>query len=107
MNGLAVKREDAVLAVVDFQVKMLAAIYGRDKLEDLTARLIKGCRILGVPILVTQQYTKGLGPTSEKIAEALTGEIPEVLPATSFTPIEKTTFSAMKEPVFARALHPA
>ena len=104
MNGLTVKREDAVLAVIDFQVNMLAAIYGKDKIEDLSARFIKGCRILGVPILVTQQYTKGLGPTTEKITEALTCEIPEVLPAADFRSIEKTTFSAMKEPAFAQAL---
>ena len=104
MNGLAIKREDAVLVVIDFQVNMMAAIYGREKVEEMTSRLIKGCRILEVPILVTQQYTKGLGPTTEKIAEALKGEMPGVLPETTFLPLEKTTFSCIQEPSFAKAL---
>jgi len=94
MNGLNIDREDAVLVVIDFQEKMLPMIYEKEKLLDCTGRLIKGCRTLGVPILVTQQYTKGLGATVTEIAGALE----------NFTPFEKTTFSAMKEPDFVEAL---
>ena len=94
MNGLNIKRDDAVLVAIDFQEKLLPQIYEKEKLEEAAARLIKGCRVVGVPILVTQQYTRGLGPTSEIVSEALG----------SFTPIEKTTFSAMKEPAFVKAL---
>jgi len=104
MKGWTIKREDAILVCIDFQEKLLAGIYGREKFEECASRLIKGCRMLGIPILVTQQYTKGLGPTSEKITRALVEAIPEVLPEASFTPFEKTTFSAMKEPSFAEAI---
>jgi len=94
MRGLSINRNDAVLVVIDLQDKMLLHIYESEALEEATARLIKGCRILGAPVLITQHYTKGLGHTTEKIAEALS----------DFTPIEKTTFSAMKEPEFVKAL---
>jgi nicotinamidase-related amidase len=104
MRGLTIKREDAVLVVIDFQEKLLANIYGREQFEESASRLIRGCRMLGIPILVTQQYTKGLGPTSEKITKALTEEMPGILPESSFTLLEKTTFSAMKEPSFASAI---
>ena len=104
MSTLTIKKEDAVLIAIDFQEKLMQGMQGKDQLEEFMARLVKGCRVLGVPILVTQQYTKGLGPTTEKITEALTCEISETLPAADFTPIEKTTFSAMKESDFVKAL---
>jgi len=94
MNGLNIDRGDSVLVVIDFQEKLLPMIYEKEKLLEKASRLIRGCRTLDVPILVTQQYTKGLGATVPEIAEALG----------SFTPFEKTTFSAMKEPSFAEAL---
>jgi len=104
MSELLIRKEDAVLVAVDFQEKLLPGIYGKEELEEFMSRLIKGCRILGVPIMATQQYTKGLGATTEKIVRALTEAIPGTLPETSFTPFEKTTFSAMRNADFARAL---
>ena len=104
MNTLTIKREDAILVAIDFQEKLMTGMQDKEKLQETMARLIKGCRIFGVPIIVTQQYTKGLGPTTEKIATALTEEISETLPAQDLTPVEKTTFSAMKEPAFVKAL---
>jgi len=94
MNGLNICREDSVLVVIDFQEKLLPQIYEREAILEATSRLIKGCRALSVPIIVTQQYSKGLGPTVPKIAEALS----------DFTPVEKTTFSAMREPLFEKVL---
>ena len=77
------RKEEAVLVVVDLQEKLQPAMYDRDYVEDRASRVIRGCRELGVPIIVTQQYTRGLGETVPVIAEAL-GE---------FTPIDKVTFS--------------
>jgi len=104
MNRLIIDRGDAVLVAIDFQEKLLPGVCGRDKLEEAMSRLIRGCRVLGVPVLVTQQYTRGLGATTEKIAKALTEEIPGATSEACFSPIEKTTFSAMREPSFAKAL---
>ena len=94
MRGLSIKREDAVIVAIDFQEKLLANIFENDKIVEAMTRLVKGCKALNVPILVTQQYTKGIGPTTQKLTEAL-GD---------FEHIEKTTFSAMKEPSFVKAL---
>ena len=51
------KKNDAILVVIDFQEKLMPAMYDRDDVEDKTARLIRGCKELGVPVSVTQQYT--------------------------------------------------
>lgn len=89
-----IDRNDAVLAAIDFQTKLMPAMADREKLEEAAVKLIKGLGVLKVPAIVTQQYTKGLGPTVSPIAEAL-GD---------YEPIEKTTFSAMEEPDFVKAL---
>ena len=89
------KVEDTCLVVIDFQERLMPAISGKEELLKRSAALIKGMKLLDVPILVTQQYTKGLGPTVLQIAEAL-GD---------FEPIEKITFSCMAEKSFWQNLH--
>jgi nicotinamidase-related amidase len=98
------RKEDAVLGGIDFQERLMPAMKGSEELESASVRLIKGCRVLGVPVLVTQQYTKGLGPTVAAITAALTEPIGEGAGAEEFLHIEKTSFSAMGEPAFVEAL---
>lgn len=87
-------KDDSLLVLIDFQERLMPAMNDREDLEENTIKLVKGCKVLGVPQLVTQQYTKGLGPTVFGIDEAL-GE---------YECIEKTSFSAMGEPDFVDAL---
>ena len=101
---LKLKKEDAVLVGIDFQERLMPAMKNGDEVEAAAVKLVKGCRILGVPIIMTQQYTKGLGPTVSDIAEALTEPVGEEGSAAEFQPVEKTSFSAMGEPAFVEAL---
>lgn len=101
---LKLKKEDAVLVGIDFQERLMPAMKNGDEVEAAAIKLVKGCRILGVPVIMTQQYTKGLGPTVPDLAEALTEPIGEEMVAAEFQPVEKTSFSAMGEPVFVEAL---
>lgn len=84
------KLDDVVLLVIDFQERLLPHIHHHQAIAPRAAMLIAACRQLEVPVLVTEQYRKGLGPTVPMIAEAL-GEAAE--------PIEKLKFSAAVEPV--------
>ncbi len=95
MMNLKIQKEDAVLVVIDFQEKLMPAMKNSQELECKMVKLIKGCIVLDVPIITTQQYTKGLGETIETIKAAM-GE--------NFLPIEKTSFSAMGEPNFVEVL---
>ena len=74
--------------VVDIQERLFPHIYENEALAKRCAMLIKGLKVLDVPMIVTQQYTKGLGPTIAPIAEAL-GD---------FNPVEKIAFSACSSP---------
>ncbi len=88
------EKDDTICVIIDFQEKILPAMHEAKTVEDYVIRLIKGMNALGIPMVVTQQYTKGLGATVPQIAEAIG----------AFTPIDKTTFSCMDEPVFAETL---
>ncbi len=85
----------AVLVVVDYQEKMMAAIHDRAGVLARAERLVRGVELLDLPILVTEQYPRGLGATEPQLAAAL-GE--------RYRPIEKTTLSIMGEPAFCSAL---
>lgn len=101
---LRLKKEDAVLVGIDFQERLMPAMKNNAELESTAVKLVKGCRILGVPVVFTQQYTKGLGPTVTALAEALTEPLGEGVGSAEFQPVEKTSFSAMGEQVFVDAL---
>lgn len=84
--------EHAALLVVDIQERLAAAMPA-EKLKRVVLRTlaaVDGARALGLPIIVTEQYPKGLGPTLKPIS-ARVGE--------GFSPIEKLEFSAFVEPV--------
>lgn len=101
---LRLRKEDTVLVGIDFQERLMPAMKNNEELEEIAVKLAKGCRILGVPAIMTQQYTKGLGATIPSITAALTEPIGEEIPAAEFEPVEKTSFSAMGEPAFVEKL---
>jgi len=103
-NILRLKKEDAVLVGIDFQERLMPAMKNNEELEAAAVKLVKGCRVLEVPVIMTQQYTQGLGPTIPAIAAALTEPMGEEIDSAEFQPVEKTSFSAMGEPVFVEIL---
>jgi nicotinamidase-related amidase len=88
----------SVLVVVDVQARLASAMpqASMDRLVANTLVLLETARLLGVPVIATEQYPKGLGPTVDPIAERLR--------AMGVEPIDKLTFDACAEPRVARAL---
>jgi nicotinamidase-related amidase len=68
-------RDDSALLVVDMQAKLLPLIPGHQRLIWNVRRLIDGAKILNVATAATEQYPKGLGPTTPELASLL-GTIP-------------------------------
>jgi len=77
-------RDRAALVVVDVQEGFRPVIDDFTELARQAAILAQGAQIMGLPVVVTEQYPKGLGPTVPEIAEHLDG----------VEPIAKTVFSA-------------
>src|SRR5258708_3308646 len=71
-------RGDSALLVVDVQDKLIGLIAGHERIVWNIRRLIDGAKILGVATAATEQYPKGLGPTTEVLRQRL-GEIPAKL----------------------------
>lgn len=63
--------ENSVLVVIDVQDKLLAKMPGAAALVRNTAFLVDAARLLGVPVMATEQYPKGLGPTTADVARRL------------------------------------
>ncbi|MDF2655962.1 MAG: isochorismatase hydrolase [Bacillota bacterium] len=101
---LKLRKEDTVFVGIDFQERLMPAMKDNEELEETAVKLVKGCRILGVPAVFTQQYTKGLGPTVPAVAAAWTESLGEGSSEAELVAIEKTSFSAMGEPVFVETL---
>ncbi|NIV72833.1 isochorismatase family protein [Candidatus Saccharibacteria bacterium] len=91
---MRIPKDDSVAVVVDVQERMFPHIRDKERIAQNMVKMIKGLQILEVPILVTQQYTKGLGETIPEIAEAL-GD---------FTPLEKLAFSCIGDSDFTERL---
>ncbi|MDX1948138.1 MAG: isochorismatase family protein [Pirellulaceae bacterium] len=64
-------RDDSALLVVDVQAKLLPLVPGGERLVWNIRRLIDAARILGLPVLATEQYPQGLGPTTAVLAQRL------------------------------------
>lgn len=89
-----IEREKAVLAVIDFQDKLLLKISVAEAIMARTVKLIRFAKGLPIPILWTEQYRNGLGPTNPSIADELIG----------VSPLEKMSFSCMGDTAIADAL---
>jgi len=75
------KIEDTVLLLVDVQEKLFRVTDDKETLLSNLQKLVKGCRLLGVPVIVTEQNPAGLGPTLPE----LTALIPDAEKITKFS----------------------
>jgi nicotinamidase-related amidase len=82
------------LLVVDIQEKLLPAIHRREEVVRNTQLLIRLAGVLEIPIVLSTQYVRGLGPTAPELAELLTG----------VAPIDKTSFGCFGSDEFRSAL---
>ena len=87
MSTQRLTRDDTAVLLVDMQERLAAAM-DPEALERVVRRcaaLVEGARALGLPLVVTEQYPRGLGPTLPSLQEKL-GEV---------RPVEKLRFSAL------------
>lgn len=70
-NMTRLDRKNSLLVVIDVQEKLAALIDEQEAMQKNIERLIGGCHLLGVPAIVTEQYPKGLGSTTERLQSSL------------------------------------
>jgi nicotinamidase-related amidase len=84
---------EAILVVVDVQEKFMPVLFEPQRLVSACQLLIGGAKILGLPILVTEQLPEKLGPTVNELREVL---------GSDYRPIIKAEFSAFANESFRR-----
>ncbi len=82
------------LVIIDMQVKLAPAmqVEAMQIVLKNAGILVQAAQLLQVPIIITEQYPQGLGETMSELTQYLS----------QIKPIEKTVFSACKEPKFAQ-----
>jgi len=86
---MRITKENTAALIVDIQERLVPAMFEKETLIKNCTILIEGLCALNIPMVVTQQYTKGLGETAD--------EIKAVIPDFAF--IEKRDFSCCDEQV--------
>lgn len=96
LRGMSFDNTFAVM--IDLQERLLPAMRKADKLERNAAKLLRSLDRIGVPIIATEQYAKGLGRTTETLMKAA---------GRSVRYIDKVSFDAFGEKSFESAIRQA
>lgn len=78
---------DSLIILIDIQEKLVASLE-KDTIVSKAAKLVNAAKALNIPILVSEQYPKGLGETMPLIKSNLPNNTDIV---------EKTSFSLLRE----------
>ena len=87
-------REESILVVIDVQGNLAQQMHKKEMLFDSLAKMIRGARVLDIPIIWVEQNPKGLGETISSIASLLV-DSPKV---------SKSTFSCVGDEEFLKLL---
>jgi len=80
---MRISKENTIGLIIDIQERLFPVMHEKEAFLKNSEMLIQGLNALNIPLIATQQYTRGLGETLSEI----TSLIPD------FTFIEKTDFS--------------
>jgi len=91
------EKDSAAIVVVDIQERLMAAMKQAKKVYRNTRIVLEAGKVLGLPVLATEQYPRGLGHTVDEVSKCLS----------PYEPIEKITFSCCGEGSFMDAVKAA
>ena len=81
-----IARENTQAMIIDVQERLTPYIYDHENIVKKTVTIIKGLQALGIPIMLNEQYKKGLGDSLPELRDVLEGD--------NAKRFEKVTFSA-------------
>ena len=91
---MVLNAQQSTLLVVDIQTALLPVMAESDRVVSGSAILLRAAQRLGVPVVVSEQYPRGLGPTIHELAALFSPE--DVL--------EKLHFSCADDPIISARL---
>ncbi len=94
MDKFHLNARETLLVIIDIQERLAAAMAEKDRVVANALHLIELAKLHHIPILLTEQFPRGLGPTLKEIKESL--------PA--YEPFEKVSFNCCREEGFPTLL---
>lgn len=91
---MRILKDKTIAIVVDIQERLFPHIHEYEQLKNNTEILVDGLKVLKIPMMVTEQYKKGLGETIESIANKVKDN----------PTFEKTAFSCCDDAPFSQKL---
>jgi len=91
----------SILVVIDLQGKLVHMVHRPAMVLEATRRLLRLADLFQVPVVMTEQYPQGIGPTEASIQAAFDG-----LSTPAFY-MEKTSFGCCGDPGFEKLLQAA
>lgn len=82
MKKFDLKKEEAILLVIDIQERLASIMDDKDSVVNNTKTLIEASKLLDFPLIITEQYPKGLGSTLVELTENI--DNPETYEKSSF-----------------------
>ncbi len=95
MGKFKLDADKAVLVVIDIQERLVPAMPQKvyQRLLNTVAMLVEAAKLLGVAVVTTEQYPKGIGHTVAELADACSDKV-----------VEKVSFGCCGEPNFLTAI---
>ncbi len=90
LDKFTLESKDSLLLIIDIQEKLAAVMKERDRVVKNNLLMIELSKMLKIPVVVTEQYPKGLGRTVPEIRTVLS----------EYRPVEKMTFNCCSETAF-------
>lgn len=92
---MRIMKDNTLAVCIDIQSRLFPFMQDAYDLQKKTVSLINGLNALKIPIIVTEQYTKGLGETITPVQKAL---------GDKYKPIEKAAFSVADDEVIMQEI---
>lgn len=93
-QGMRIRKEESAGLVIDIQEKLFPHMDQKEELLRRTTLLLKGLNVLQVPMVITEQYPRGLGPTLKPVS----------MLANKASLLEKISFSCCGDATFSEEL---
>ena len=87
--------ENSLFFLIDIQERLVGMLKNREEIAKNNSILTKAAKILGVPVIASEQYPNGLGSTILEVREYLNTE--NILEKTSFSALATDTIKAKLE----------
>ena len=96
MSAFRLEQEKSLLFLIDAQERLVPAVSLSEETVERCRILVEGCALMKLPMIVTEQYPKGLGPTVSVLHEPLTRAGASFFDKLTFTSLTDDVRAALK-----------